>query len=178
MGRPKKKRPSAHGSPAVTVAQVCSDYLLYAERAVAAGRMHPEYRQGLIRYLNAFCHYCGAVTAQELKRADVAAWVESQPTWRSPVTRRDVITMLLSAFHHAERELGVRNPLKGLKKPGHRPRLQSITPEEEQAIYRDAKTLLGKRSIWRQVELLAGVLKKRPVLTGKEAFAVIRSLAP
>ena len=118
-----------------TVARVCSEYLVHCERAVAAGRMHPEYRLGVIHYLNELCRYCGAVTSTELKRGDVAAWVESQPTWRSPVTRRNVITMVLAAFNHVEREHGIRSPLKGLKKPGHRPRLQSISPEDEQAIY-------------------------------------------
>lgn len=118
-----------------TVARVCSCYLEHCERAVPAGRMHPEHRLGVIRYLNEFCRYCGALATTELKRGDVAAWVESQPNWRSPVTRRNVITILQAAFNHALREHGVRNPLKGLKKPGHRPRLLSIPPEDEAAIY-------------------------------------------
>jgi integrase len=118
-----------------TVARVCSEYLAHSERAVAAGRMHPEYRLGLIHYLNQFCRYCGALATTELKRGDVKAWVESQPSWRSPVTHRNVITMILAAFNYVEREHGVRNPLKGLKKPQHRPRLQSISPADERLLY-------------------------------------------
>jgi len=118
-----------------TVARVCSEYLSGSERAAAAGRLHPEHHAASVRYLNEFCRYCGALSVAELKRGDVAAWVASRPTWRSPVTRRNVLTIVLAAFHQTEREHGVRNPLKGLKKPGHRPRLQSIAPQDEQAIY-------------------------------------------
>jgi integrase len=118
-----------------TVARVCSVYLEHCERAAAAGRMQPEYRQGIVRHLNELCRYCGALEVSELKRGDVSAWVESHVTWRSPVTRRNVTTTVLAAFNHAETEHGVRSSLKGLKKPPQRPRLSSLTPEEEQAIY-------------------------------------------
>ena len=118
-----------------SVARVCSDYLGHCERAVAAGRMHPEHRLGVIRYLNELCRYCGALPVTELKRGYVSGWVDSQPTWRSPVTRRNVIAIILAAFNHVQNEHGVRNPLKGLKKPPSRPRLQSITPEDEPLLY-------------------------------------------
>ena len=117
------------------VARVCSKYVAHCARAVAAGKMHPEHRDSVIRYLKQLSRYCGALPVAELKRGYVAAWVESQPTWRSPVTRRDVIAIVLAAFNYAQNEYDVRNPLKGLKKPPPRPRLHSITPEEEQAIY-------------------------------------------
>jgi integrase len=118
-----------------SVARVCSDYLGHCERAVAAGRMHPEHRLGVIRYLNELCRYCGALPVTELKRGYVSGWVDSQPTWRSPVTRRNVIAIILAAFNHIQNEHGVRNPLKGLKKPPSRPRLQSIAPEDEPLLY-------------------------------------------
>lgn len=127
--------PTNTSSNAWTVARVCSEYVAHGERAVAAGRMQPEYQQGAKYYLNELCRYCGALSVGELKRGDVSAWVESRPSWRSPVTRRNVITMVLAAFNHAQREHGVRNPLRGLKKPRHRPRLQSIPTNDEQAIY-------------------------------------------
>jgi integrase len=97
--------------------------------------MHPEHRLGVIRYLNELCRYCGALPVTELKRGYVSGWVDSQPTWRSPVTRRNVIAIILAAFNHVQNEHGVRNPLKGLKKPPSRPRLQSITPEDEPLLY-------------------------------------------
>lgn len=128
----------ASGVEPWSVARVCFEYLTHCERAEKAGRMHPEYRRSVIRYLNQFCRYCGALPTAELKRGDVSAWVAEQPTWRSPVMQRNVITMILAAFNHVEREHGIRNPLKGLKKPGHRPRLHSISAKEEQAIYRAA----------------------------------------
>ncbi len=118
-----------------SVARVCSEYLVHCERAVAAGRMHPEHRLGVIRYLNEFCRYCGALPVMELKRGYVSGWVDSQPTWRSPVTRRNAIAIILAAFNYVQNEHGVRNPLKGLKKPPSRPRLQSITPQDELLLY-------------------------------------------
>ena len=130
-----ESKPESTSSHGWTVARVCSEYVSHGERAVAAGRMHPEYQQGAKYYLNEFCRYCGALLVDELKRGDVAAWVESRPSWRSPVTRRNVLTMVLAAFNRAQREHGVRNPLKGLKKPRHRPRLQSISANDEQVIY-------------------------------------------
>ena len=117
-----------------TVARVCSEYLSHCERAVGAGRMDPEHRANVVRYLNEFCRYCGALSVADLKRGYVSGWVESRPSWRSPVTRRNVIAIVLAAFNHAQNEFGVRSPLKGLKKPPPRPRLHSLSPEEEKAI--------------------------------------------
>ncbi len=102
---------------------------------MAAERMHPEYGKGVQHYLNEFCRYCGAMAVAELTRGQVSAWVESHATWRSPVTRRNVIGIILAALNYAAREHGVRNPLKGLKKPPSRPRLQSFSPEEVEEIY-------------------------------------------
>jgi len=132
----KDESTMAVASPSVwTVARVCSEYVTHCERTSTAGRMHPEYHKATVYYLNELCRYCGALSNSELKRADVAAWIEGRSSWRSPVTRRNVITIILAAFNHSQREHGVRNPLKGLKKPPHRPRLQSIAPADEQAIY-------------------------------------------
>ena len=120
---------------ALLVASVCSQYVLHCNRAAAAGRMHPDYAKGVVRILNEFCRYCGALPVAELKRGYVSEWVESVPSWRSPVTRRNVLTIVISAFRYADTEHDVHNPLKGLKKPPHRPRLHSISPEDEQTIY-------------------------------------------
>lgn len=133
--KPNVEPETVVSSPTLVVAQVCSEYVTHCERAAAAGRMHPEHARSVRRVLNEFCRYCGAVPADQLKRPDVAQWVQSVPGWRSPVTRRNVITTIISAFRHAETEHGVRNPLKGLKKPPHRPRLHSLSPEDEKRIY-------------------------------------------
>ena len=139
------KLPSESPDPPViaeawSVARICSEYLGHCERAVAAGGMHPEHRLGVVRYLNEFCRYCGTLEVSELKRGYVSGWVDSHPTWRSPATRRNVIGIVLAAFNHVQNERGVRNPLKGLKKPPACPRLQSIPPEDEQIVYATAGT--------------------------------------
>jgi integrase len=125
-----------------SVARVCSEYIEHCRHAVAAGRMHPEHRKDVDRYLNELCGYCGALDVTELKRGYVSGWVESQPSWRSPVTRGNVIAIVLAAFNHVQNEHGVRNPLRGLKKPPARPRLQSISPEDEQTLYRSTNKAL------------------------------------
>lgn len=121
-----------------TVAKVCAEYLAHCEKTMAAGRMQPEHRQNVVRYLNDLCRYCGAMRVAELKRGHVSSWVDSHPTWRSPVTRRDVIAMVLAAFNHVQREHALHNPLRGLKKPPSQPRLHSMLSKDESAIYRAA----------------------------------------
>jgi hypothetical protein len=45
-------------------------------------------------------------------------------------------------------------------------------------LWRQTASLICQQSYWLQVEILAAVLEIRPVMSGKEAFAVIRPLAP
>ena len=71
----------------------------------------------------------------QLKKGHIKTWVEKHSTWQSPATRRSEISVVLAAFNHAEENFGVPSPLKGLKKPGSRPRLHSIGKEDEEAIY-------------------------------------------
>lgn len=118
-----------------TVARVCSEYITFCEQAAATGRVSSGYHKEVARCLNELCRYCGALTTAELKRGDVASWVESRSTWRSPAMRRNVLTMILAAFNYVQREHGVRNVLKGMKKPPAQPRLQSIAPEDEPLLY-------------------------------------------
>ena len=133
LDAPLEREPTP--AKAVSVAEVCSRYILHCEQAAGVGRMHPEYAGGVRRMLNQLCRYCGGLAVGELKRADVSQWVDSVPSWRSPATRRNVLTAVISAFRHAETELGVRNPLKGLRKPPHRPRLHALSPQDERLIY-------------------------------------------
>lgn len=127
--------PSKASQPWI-VAKVCSEYLQYCERRVSTGNMSRDHRQSAIHYLNELASYCGALPVAELKRGQVTSWIESHTNWRSPATRRNVIAIILAAFNLAEREHGVRNTLKGLKKPPPQPKLISFSVEDEQAIYR------------------------------------------
>ena len=117
------------------VAQVCSAYIDYCQRGVAAGRISSDHRHSAVHYLNELCAYCGALPVAELKRGQVSSWVESHGNWKSPATRRNVIALVLAAFNLAERDHGVRNPLQGLKKPPLQPKLISFSPEDERALY-------------------------------------------
>lgn len=117
------------------VAKVCSTYLQHCQDRAAAGAMSPVYLRSVVQYLNMLASYCGALPVADLKRGHISSWIESQVTWRSAVTRRNAIGIILAAFNLAEREHGVRNPLKGLKKPPSQPRLISFSAADEQAIY-------------------------------------------
>jgi integrase len=124
------------------VAGICSEYVESSQRRMAAGAINTEYGQAITQYLNEFCGYCGALPVTELKRGHVQFWVESHQQWR-PVTRRNPITIVLAAFNYAEREHGIRNPLKGLKKPEIQPRLQSFSASDEQAMYQATDKCFG-----------------------------------
>ncbi len=117
------------------VARVCSEYLQYCERSVAAGSMSKSHRNGSIAFLNDLCGYCGAMSVAELKRSHIQTWIESHAGWRSPATHRSVIAIVVAAFNRAEEMFDVPNPLKGLKRPPSQPRLQSLSPEDEQTLY-------------------------------------------
>jgi integrase len=117
------------------VAKVCSEYLQYCDRGVVNRSISEGYQDEVVRRLNQLCDYCGALPVAQLTKGHVSHWVEIHETWRSPVTRRNAITIVLAAFNHVQNMYDVPNPLKGLKKPPPRPRLQSFSEEEEQTIY-------------------------------------------
>ena len=117
------------------VAKVCSEYLQYCERGVASRSISESHRYNAACWLNDLCSYCGALPVDQLKKGHIRTWVEQHTTWRSPATQRSVLSIVLAAFNYAEENFGVPSPLKGLKKPGSRPRLHSISKEDEEAIY-------------------------------------------
>ncbi|MCH7727832.1 MAG: site-specific integrase [Planctomycetes bacterium] len=130
-------RPEAqdNGEDSWLVAKICSLFVEHCEQRTASGTCSSEYRDEVVRYLNDFCSYCGALAVGELRKGHVQHWVESHPTWRSSATQRNAITTVISAFNHAQEMHGVATPLRGLKKPPQRPRLQSFDADEEQSLY-------------------------------------------
>ncbi|HTN76510.1 MAG TPA: hypothetical protein VL096_14725, partial [Pirellulaceae bacterium] len=117
------------------VARVCSDYLQYCERSLPKGTVSAGHHRSAKAWLNDLCAYCGALPLTQFKKGHVTSWIESHSTWRSTETHRSVISVVMAAFNRAEEMFGIANPLKGLKKPTPKPRLQSISPEDEQTIY-------------------------------------------
>ena len=126
-----------------TVAKVCSEYIEYCERGVTNSTISEGYHDEVVRRLNQLCGYCGALPVVQLKRGHVQHWIEIHQTWRSPVTRRNVIAIVLAAFNRAHEMHDVTNPLKGLKKPPPRPRLDSLSEEEEGDIYEATDEVFG-----------------------------------
>jgi len=117
------------------VAKICSEFIQYCRGGVQNGSISEGYCDEVVRRLNQFCDYCGALPVAQLEKGHVEYWVGSHRTWQSPVTRRNAITIVLAAFNHAREVHDVPHALKGLKKPPSRPRLHSFTEEEESALY-------------------------------------------
>lgn len=118
------------------VARVCSSYLQYVERGVANGTLSAGHLGTSTWILNDLCRYCGALSVSELKKGHINAWVDAHPGWKSPVTRRTALTVVLAAFNKATEDHDIPSPLKGLKKPSSQPKLHSLSVEDEQAMYR------------------------------------------
>ena len=130
-------RPSSESEKAnqPCVAEVCSRFIEHCQQRATTGTVSAEYRDEVSRYLNDFGGYCGTLFVNELRKGHVQHWIESRPTWRSPVTQRNAMTHVLSAFNYAQEMFDSPNPLRGLKKPPARPRLHSFGGEDELAIY-------------------------------------------
>jgi hypothetical protein len=120
------------------VAKVCSEYIQYCERGKANGTLSAGHYANVVWILNDFCRFCGALPVPQLKKKHVQTWIESHPRWKSPVTHRGAISVLLASFNYIQEHFEIPNPLKGLKKPPSRPRLWSFTAEEEKALYQGA----------------------------------------
>ncbi|MFO1045242.1 MAG: tyrosine-type recombinase/integrase [Planctomycetaceae bacterium] len=117
------------------VARVCSTYVEACRERSAKGALHPDYFAEVVRYLNGLCEYGGALPVADLRKGHIMHWVESQPTWQSSATRRNAMTIVLAAFNHASEAYGIPHLLRGLKKPPQKPRLLSISAEDEQELY-------------------------------------------
>ncbi|MDA1055947.1 MAG: tyrosine-type recombinase/integrase [Planctomycetota bacterium] len=126
---------SANGGGEWNVARVCSEYLQYCERGVATASISKGHRDSAVSWLNDLCSHCGALPTAQLKKGHIQTWIEQHTTWRSPATRRGVIAIVLAAFNRVEDLHGISSPLKGLKKPASRPRLESIAPDDERSLY-------------------------------------------
>ncbi|REJ69559.1 MAG: hypothetical protein DWQ31_04165 [Planctomycetota bacterium] len=125
--------PTNEGEP--LVADVCSEFIEEIRRRATRGDVVAGYRDEVVRYLNIFCEYCGALPVSQVKNNHVQHWVESHGTWRSSATRRYAIGIVQSAFNYAEGQHAIRSPFKGVKKPPQRPRLYSFSEQDEVEIY-------------------------------------------
>jgi integrase len=115
------------------VARICSEYILHCEERHKKGNVSQGHRDNTVRFLNGFCEYCGALPISQLKKGHVTVWLDEHPTW-SPVTRRNVIAIVLAAFNYVQTTYDVRNPLRGLKKPPTKPRLHSLSRDDEESL--------------------------------------------
>jgi len=68
------------------VARICSEYLQYCERSVAASSMSPGHRAAAVAFLNDLCGYCGALPVTKLTVAGVAKLQQALPGAKSNET--------------------------------------------------------------------------------------------
>ena len=125
------------------VARVCSEYLQYCENGVVNKSISQGHHSNSVAWLNDLCKYCGALPVAQLKKGHVQKWVDDHESWRSAATRCGVIAVVLAAFNRAEEMFGITNPIKGLKRPKPQPRLASIFPVDEQAMYDATESCFG-----------------------------------
>lgn len=138
LARIKLAESSGAAAPALqnwTVARVCSEYLQYCEQRLASGSMSRSHRNQSSDFLNDLCGFCGAMHLSELKKSHIQTWIDKHSGWRSQATHRSVIAIVQAAFNRAEEQNDAPNPLKGLKRPAAQPRLHSLAPVDEQALY-------------------------------------------
>ena len=122
---------------------MCSEYIQYCERGAVNGTISENHRYNTVQWLNDLCSFCGKRPVAKLKKGHIQQWIDNHETWRSPATRRSVISIVQAAFNRAEEMHGVSNPLKGLKKPRSQPRLVSLSPEDEKTLYEATDEYFG-----------------------------------
>ncbi|HEY2786935.1 MAG TPA: hypothetical protein VGJ05_18380, partial [Fimbriiglobus sp.] len=130
-----ERTPSPLASGEWVVAKVCSEYIQYCERGVSNGTISADHRTSTVHFLNDLCRDCGALPVALLKKTHIRQWVDRQSTWKSPATERSALTIVVAAFNYAANNFDVPMPLKGLKKPPSKPRLQSFTAADEAALF-------------------------------------------
>jgi integrase len=116
------------------VARVCSEYIQYCDRGVANRTISADHRAAATSHLNDLCKFCGALPVHQLKKTHIRTWVESHTGWKSPATERSVLAIVIAAFNYCQDNHDVPSPLKGLKKPTSKPRLHSLSKEDEQTL--------------------------------------------
>lgn len=138
-------RPSPEPIVAETplVAKLCSEYIVYCERGASNGTLSREYRDSVVRFLNDWCSYCGAMPVSQINKGHLKHWLESHATWRSPSSHRNAIAAVVAAFNHGQEEHEIPNPLKGYKKPRATPRLQPFSAEDEKLLYGNTDQAFG-----------------------------------
>lgn len=120
------------------VARSCSEYLQYCERGVANGGISAGHHASTKWILNDLCKFCGALPVAEVKKGHIRTWLEGHVGWKSPATQRNALTIVLAAFNYAQENHDIPSPLKGLKKPAAKPRLDSLSKADEEALYKKA----------------------------------------
>ena len=85
------------------VVRVCSEYIQYCERGAANGTISESHRYNTAQWLNDLCSFCGKRPVAKLKKGHIQQWIDGHETWRSPATRRGVISVVQAAFNRAAR---------------------------------------------------------------------------
>jgi integrase len=116
------------------VAKVCSEYIQYCERGAANGSISRDHKRTAAALLNDLCAFCGALPIPQLKKSHIRTWVDAHKGWKSPASVRSMLSIVIAAFNYCQDNFDVPNPLKGLKKPTAKPKLHSLSAEDEKAM--------------------------------------------
>ena len=138
----------------VSVAEVIKRYLDEKEFQNESGAYTDKSLSRAKYYLDDFADKYGTRPLDQCHRNDLIKWLAGHKTWRATATRHDAVGSIVTAFHWAEDELGIRSPFRRPKflGPPVQPR-PAIRPEEYQAmrlLLRRAKTNRGRRARTRE----------------------------
>ena len=138
----------------VSVAEVIKRYLDEKEFQNESGAYTDKSLARAKYYLDDFSEKYGTRPLDQCHRNDLIKWLAGHKTWRATATRHDAVGSIVTAFHWAEDELGIRSPFRRPKflGPPVQPR-PAIRPEEYQAmrlLLRRAKTNRGRRARTRE----------------------------
>jgi hypothetical protein len=82
------------------VAKVCSEYIQHCEHRLAHSDMSRGHRDNSVRLLNDLCRYCGALPVSRVKKSHIRTWMDQHDGWKSRVTVRSAIAVVLAAFNY------------------------------------------------------------------------------
>jgi len=123
-----------------TVAAVCSLYLDEIPRKVSRKAMGPDHAENMVGYVKNFMGFCGANKATDITHTDLDSWLDANPGWVAPGSKRHALIAAQSAFTHCcglpRNGLSI-NPFKGYTMPTPNRRITSFKAEDEARIYRN-----------------------------------------
>jgi site-specific recombinase XerD len=141
------------------VSTIFSDFVLWAEREVAEGRLKPLTLDGYLRYLARFAKGYGELHIGELAPHHVTEWIAAKG-WKTS-SERAAIAALKVAFNWAAREKRIAsNPIQGIGRPASQRRTHLINRDDHSLMIARTGSHAYAGKIDRQFRLVLVAIKQ------------------